>query len=184
MYTHKNLISLGFHDDVAIYLDLCHGDLKQQTVNRTGFEGKVFLATMIGLQIVQFGIFNFVFSNSFLNVLFFLTSVLASILLAIILNKNIYKNIILEPVLFSQAEYEAFKKRLKKYDLGVLWLTIIVVLVIVFGSIFYFIYPSIILLIAIDLSVFSVYFLFTNGFLTKRRHFEQFLNPSYTNKKG
>lgn len=94
-------------------------------------------------------------------------------------NKRLYKNTEFEKVELTKDEYEEFRKQVKKYNKTIVLLIILFIGMFLISMYLYLSAPSIILLLLMDYVIFSSYLLYTNGFFTKRFHFEKYINTDY-----
>jgi len=85
-----------------------------------------------------------------------------------------------EKVEFTRAEFNVFKKQVKKHNKTIVLLTLLFIVMFSFSMFLYlFSRPSIFLLLVMDYVVCFSYLFYTNGFFTKRFRFERFINTDY-----
>ena len=177
-YTYKSLLCLGDYKEDTFYIDLSTGELKKSVAHKAS-TSKIFLSSIIGYHVLGFGLFKSIESNEVLSNYLLFASFVLSIIAAIVFNKRLYKNIEFEKVELTKDEYEEFRKQVKKYNKTIVLLIILFIGMFLISMYLYLSAPSIILLLLMDYVIFSSYLLYTNGFFTKRFHFEKYINTDY-----
>ena len=178
MHNYKYLLSLGNYKEDSYYVDLITGDLKKSIAHKVS-ESKIFLSSIIGYHILGIGLFKSVESNVVLSIYLLLVSFALSIIAAIVFNKRLYKNTEFEKVEFTKDEYEEFRKQVKKHNKTIVLLTLLFIVMFSFSMFLYLSRPSIFLLLVMDYVVCFSYLFYTNGFFTKRFHFEEYINKNF-----
>ena len=178
MHNYKSLLSLGNYKEDSYYIDLITGDLKKSIAHKVS-ESKIFLSSIIGYHILGIGLFKSVESNLLLSIYLLIVSFVFSIIAAIIFNKRLYKNTEFEMVEFTRAEFNGFKKQVKKHNKTIVLLTLLFIVMFSFSMFLYLSRPSVFLLLVMDYVVCFSYLFYTNGFFTKRFHFEEYINKNF-----
>ena len=178
-YTYKSLLCLGDYKEDTYYIDLSTGDLKKSVAHKAS-KSKIFLSAIIGYHVLGFGLFKSIESNVVLSIYLLLVSFILSIIAAIVFNRRLYLNTEFEKVEFTRAEFNVFKKQVKKHNKTIVLLTLLFIVMFSFSMFLYlFSRPSIFLLLVMDYVVCFSYLFYTNGFFTKRFRFERFINTDY-----
>lgn len=177
-YTYKSLLCLGDYKEDTYYIDLSTGDLKKSVAHKAS-TSKIFLSSIIGYHVLGFGLFKSIESNEVLSNYLLFASFVLSIIAAIVFNKRLYKNIEFEKVEFTRAEFNGFKKQVKNHNKTIVLLTLLFIVMFSFSMYVYLSRPSIFLLLVMDYVVCFSYLFYTNGFFTKRFHFEKYINTDY-----
>lgn len=177
-YTYKSLLCLGDYKEDTYYIDLSTGDLKKSVAHKAS-TSKIFLSSIIGYHVLGLGLFKSVESNVALSIVLLLVSFVLSIIAAIVFNKRLYKNTEFEKVEFTRAEFNGFKKQVKNHNKTIVLLTLLFIVIFSVSMYLYLSTPSIFLLLVMDYVIFSFYLLYTNGFFTKRFHFEKYINTDH-----
>ena len=177
-YTYKSLLCLGDYKEDTYYIVLSTGDLKKSVAHKAS-KSKIFLSTIIGYNVLGFGLFKSIESNEVPSIYLLLVSFVLSIIAAIVFNKRLYKNTEFEKVAFTNAEFDNFQKQVKKHNKTIVLLTVLFIAMFSISMFLYLTTPSIFLSLVMDYVIFSSYLLYTNGFFTKRFRFERFINTDY-----
>lgn len=175
---YKSLLCLGDYKEDTYYIDLSTGDLKKSVAHKAS-SSKIFLSSIIGYHILGLGLFKSVESNVALSFVLLLVSFVLSIIAAIVFNRRLYLNTEFEKVELTKDEYEEFRKQVKKYNKTIGLLIVLFIGIFFISMHLYLSTPSIFLLLVMDYVIFSFYLLYTNGFFTKRFHFERYINTNY-----
>ena len=178
MHDYKSLLCLGDYKEDTYYIVLSTGDLKKSVAHKAS-KSKIFLSTIIGYHVLGFGLFKSIESNEVLSNYFLFASFVLSIIAAIVFNKRLYKNTEFEKVEFTKDEYEEFRKQVKKHNKTIVLLTLLFIVMFSFSMFLYLSRPSIFLLLVMDYVVCFSYLFYTNGFFTKRFHFEEYINKNF-----
>lgn len=177
-YTYKSLLCLGDYKEDTYYIDLSTGDLKKSVAHKAS-TSKIFLSSIIGYHVLGLGLFKSVESNVVLSIVLLFVSFVLSIIAAIVFNKRLYKNTEFEKVAFTNAEFDNFQKQVKKHNKTIVALTILFIVLFSISIHFYLSTPNVFLLLVMDYVIFSSYLFYTNGFFTKRFHFEKYISADY-----
>lgn len=108
-----------------------------------------------------------------------LVSFILSIIAAIVYNRRLYLNTEFEKVEFTRAEFNGFKKQVKKHNKTIVLFTLLFIVMFSFSMFLYLSRPSIFLLLVMNYVVCFSYLFYTNGFFTKRFHFEEYINKNF-----
>lgn len=178
MHDYKSLLCLGDYKEDTYYIVLSTGDLKKSVTHKAS-KSKISLSTIIGYHVLGFGLFKSIESNEVLSIHLLLVSFSLSIIAAIVYNRRLYLNTEFEKVEFTREEFNGFKKQVKKHNKTIVLLTLLFIVMFSFSMFLYLSRPSIFLLLVMNYVVCFSYLFYTNGFFTKRFHFEEYINKNF-----
>ena len=175
MHDYKSLLCLGDYKEDTYYIVLSTGDLKKSVTHKAS-KSKIFLSSIIGYHVLGF---KSIESNEVLSIYLLLVSFILSIIAAIVYNIRLYLNTEFEKVEFTRAEFNGFKKQVKKHNKTIVLFTLLFIVMFSFSMFLYLSRPSIFLLLVMNYVVCFSYLFYTNGFFTKRFHFEEYINKNF-----
>jgi hypothetical protein len=178
MHDYKSLLCLGDYKEDTYYIVLSTGDLKKSVTHKAS-KSKIFLSSIIGYHVLGFALFKSIESNEVLSIYLLLVSFILSIIAAIVYNIRLYLNTEFEKVEFTRAEFNGFKKQVKKHNKTIVLFTLLFIVMFSFSMFLYLSRPSIFLLLVMNYVVCFSYLFYTNGFFTKRFHFEEYINKNF-----
>ena len=178
MHDYKSLLCLGDYKEDTYYIVLSTGDLKKSVTHKAS-KSKIFLSSIIGYHVLGFALFKSIESNEVLSIYLLCLFPLSFRLLLRLFIIYVYLNTEFEKVEFTRAEFNGFKKQVKKHNKTIVLFTLLFIVMFSFSMFLYLSRPSIFLLLVMNYVVCFSYLFYTNGFFTKRFHFEEYINKNF-----